>query len=292
LNNKDSKGVLISEVAADLLGARSGDSITLYMTTDTGQFNSATLIVRGIFRESSLFGYVAYMNQIDLNSLMLKDSEGATDIAIYAERGVDIDKLMVEVRYILSETSFLLPPMFSKRDLAEELHDLKNPDIPVLAPLTLEAHLDQITSLMSAVKIVTWFIELLFMFIIMIGILNTYRVLAFERTKEIGTLRSMGMTRSEILSMFLLEAFILDLVSTVVGFGVFIILIKFLGTFDISKAPGSGLFTSGGCLSPYMNLSAIGLTFLFMMAAVLIAAWGPARRASMLSPVDAMREEN
>jgi putative ABC transport system permease protein len=291
-NNDDSRGILISEVAAGILNARVGDDITLYLTTDTGQFNSETLIVKGVFSETSLFGYVAYMNRRDLNSLLIKDEDAATDIAIYALKGTDLDKLMIKLRFLLSETSQLLPPMYSKEDLNRELAGLGNPETSVLAPLTLEAHLQQITSIMSAVKIVTWSIEVLFMFIIMVGILNTYRVLAFERTKEIGTLRAMGMTRREILYMFLIEAFLLDLAATIAGFAVFNGIIKFLGIVDIGHIPGAGLFTESGRLSPHLNLSAICLTSIFMMIAVIVAAWRPARRASLMSPVDAMREEN
>ena len=56
-------GILISVSAARILGCRVGDDVTLYVTTDSGQYNTAKLIVRGIFNETSLFGYVAYMRR-------------------------------------------------------------------------------------------------------------------------------------------------------------------------------------------------------------------------------------
>ena len=292
MEEDETMGILISEVAAEMLGVRVGDNMSLSLLTQTGQFNSATLIVKGIFRETSIFGYVAYINQKDLNSLLLKDAENATDIAVYFKRGTDEDTLLLNIRELLSEFDTLLPPMNSKTDLNRELKAMEDPTIPVWAPLTLEAHLDQITVIINAVKIVTWFIQLLFMLIIMVGILNTYRVLVYERTKEIGTLRAMGMTREEIRSMFLFEAFFLDLIASISGLVLFSVIIKILGLINIRELPGVGLFTEKGHLIPHMNISAIALTFIMMMAAVLIAAWGPAKRASCLSPVDAMREEN
>ncbi|HPG87285.1 MAG TPA: ABC transporter permease, partial [Spirochaetales bacterium] len=42
-------GILISESAASLLGARVGDDVILYLTTDANQYNTATMIVRGVF---------------------------------------------------------------------------------------------------------------------------------------------------------------------------------------------------------------------------------------------------
>jgi len=145
---------------------------------------------------------------------------------------------------------------------------------------------------MDAVKIVTWFIQLLFMVIIMVGILNTYRVLVYERTKEIGTLRAMGMTRSEIRQMFLYEAFFLDLSASLSGFIVFRILLIIIERIDISSIPGSGLFSVKGHLVAHTNMISLLMTFGFMLVSVIIAAWGPAVQASKKSPVDAMREES
>jgi len=291
LSNEGSKGVLISEVAARILGARLGDDITLYLTTDTGQFNSATMIVRGIFRETSLFGYVAYMGQADLNELLLKDRDFATDIAVYTKAGYEPEKEMSGVRTYLAHSYALLPEIESKSELTLRLGEQKDNN-PVLAPLPLEVHLDQITSIMDAVKIVTWFIQLLFMVIIMVGILNTYRVLVYERTKEIGTLRAMGMTRSEIRQMFLYEAFFLDLSASLSGFIVFRILLIIIERIDISSIPGSGLFSVKGHLVAHTNMISLLMTFGFMLVSVIIAAWGPAVQASKKSPVDAMREES
>jgi len=292
LANDDSKGILISEVAARILGARIGDDITLYMTTDTGQYNSATLLVRGIFRETSLFGYVAYMNRYDLNSLILRDRDYATDIAVYTDRGSEIDSLEEEIRTVLADQYLLLPPLDNKADLSLKLFNLEDKSSQYLVPLTLDIHLDKITTIMDAVKIVTWFIEVLFMLIIMVGILNTYRVLVYERTKEIGTLRAIGMTQLEIRIMFLSEAFFLDFGATIAGFILFRVILVALGKMDISSIPGSGLFSEKGFLVPYADFTALMITALLMLAAVLIAAWSPAENASRLSPVDAMRQEN
>ena len=80
-------GILISASAAGIMGCRVGDDINLYLTTDSGQYNTATLVVRGIFSETSLFGYVAYMRNEDLNRLILRAPDAATDLALYADSG-------------------------------------------------------------------------------------------------------------------------------------------------------------------------------------------------------------
>ena len=53
--------------------------------------------------------------------------------------------------------------------------------------------------------------------IIIIGIMNTMWIAIRERTREIGTLRAIGMQRGEVLWMFLLESLMLGLLATVAG---------------------------------------------------------------------------
>ena len=55
--------------------------------------------------------------------------------------------------------------------------------------------------------------------IIIIGIMNTMWIAIRERTREIGTLRAIGMHRREVLWMFLLESLMLGLFATVVRRG-------------------------------------------------------------------------
>lgn len=286
------KGILISEAAADLLGAKLGDDIMLYMTTDSGQYNTATMYVKGIFRETSLFGYVAYMRQEDLNNLLGRDKNYATDIAVYTENGVDDLAFVHVLREYLSDSFAVFPFMETKDDLYDELKRVNWDGGTILALLTLDAHLDDITTIMDAVMLVTWFVQILFMLIIMVGILNTYRVLVFERTREIGTLRAMGMTRNEVRLMFLLEAFFLDIAASVAGFFTYILLNKIVGNINLSFLPGAGLFTEGGFLIPQINPQMAFFTTLMMLFAVLIAAAGPADGASKMSPVEAFRVDN
>jgi ABC-type lipoprotein release transport system permease subunit len=290
--NYDGLGIFISEAAADILAARVGDGVQLALTTDTGQYNTATLIVQGIFRETGLFGYVAYMNRVDLNRLLVRADSYATDLAVYTKTGVNDKAFVDNLTDYLSPVYEVLPRMFSKGQLSQELTEYDWSRGPVLAPLTLDAHLDEITTIMDAVSLVAWLIQILFMLILMVGILNTYRVLVFERTKEIGTLRAMGMTRNEVRAMFLYEAFFLDIAASAGGFALYYLLKKIIGVINISMLPGAGLFTEQGHMVPRIDPSIALVTVGLMLLAVLMAAAGPADKASKLSPVEAFRVDN
>ena len=60
---------------------------------------------------------------------------------------------------------------------------------------------------------------ILLMVIVAVGIMNTMWIAIRERTREIGTLRAIGMQRTQVLWMFLIEAFLLGLAGTAAGRG-------------------------------------------------------------------------
>src|SRR5258708_22136597 len=54
-------------------------------------------------------------------------------------------------------------------------------------------------------------------FIIAVGIMNSLWIAIRERTREIGTLRAIGMQRPRVMAMFVIEAFCLSLIGTAAG---------------------------------------------------------------------------
>ena len=280
-------GILVSETASRLLGCRVGDDLTLYLTTDTGQYNTATLIVRGIFTETSLFGYAAYMRMADLNRLRNRPEAGTTDIAVYTADGADITELAERVRLILTAHFAVFPALKSREARDAEL--AKGIEVPTLAVLSLDAQLAQITQLLDALLAVTYFTLALFLTIVMVGVLNTYRVLVHERTREIGALRALGMQRRDVVNLFLAEAAGLALLSSAAGFCLGLLILRVLSMLDLSSLPAAGMFLSAGRLRSRLDAAVALFNSLLMIAAVLFAAWGPARRAGNIRPVDAMR---
>jgi putative ABC transport system permease protein len=112
-------------------------------------------------------------------------------------------------------------------------------------------------------------------------ILNAFAMSVTGRTREIGALRALGMSRRQVLIVVLVEAGLLGLVGTFVGIGTGLALawgvmygVGTLSTQDMPfLVPGWGLF-----LSATMGL---GVT--------LVSALQPARRASRISPIAAAR---
>lgn len=125
-----------------------------------------------------------------------------------------------------------------------------------------------------------------------IGIANTMFMSVIERTRQIGVLKSLGTTNGEVMKLFLTESGLLGLIGGIIGVIVGVVLSIAISAFG--GGSGLGFFrargTGGGLetvVSPEVLLFAIGFS-VFIGA---ISGLLPARRASKLEPVEALRYE-
>ena len=108
-----------------------------------------------------------------------------------------------------------------------------------------------------------------------IGIMNMMLVTVTERTTEIGLRKALGAEPGQIQMQFLIEAIILSLLGGMIGviLGLTVSFAICMNT-DITFA---------------LNTFAIGLGVSFSAAVGIIFGWAPARKASNLNPIDALR---
>ena len=110
-----------------------------------------------------------------------------------------------------------------------------------------------------------------------IGIMNIMLVSVTERTREIGIRMAVGARGRDILLQFLIEAVTLSSIGGVLGIG--------MGVW------GAKLLTSVKNWATLVSPDSIVIAFVFSAAVGIFFGFYPARKASQLDPIEALRYE-
>jgi putative ABC transport system permease protein len=119
------------------------------------------------------------------------------------------------------------------------------------------------------------------------AVANTMWMSVLERVREIGTMMALGSRRGWIVRLLLSEAGVISAVGAMGGGAVGSGLVALLHSRGLPfSAPGSDVPT---VMYPYVSPFAIAATLAIVAVATLLAAAGPAWRASKMTPVECLR---
>ncbi|MDH5806744.1 MAG: ABC transporter permease [Candidatus Methanomethylicaceae archaeon] len=196
------------------------------------------------------------------------------------------------VSNFLGRTSY--SALFIKVNSPENVEDVVNSIRAIygntLNILTVKQITDIVTSITGQLTILLGSIATISLFVAGLGIMNIMFVSVIERTKEIGVLKALGFKNRDILAIFLSEAGIIGIIGGIIGILIGSIISLILPIVVSMSFRG---FQAGFSFhyQPLIRIEMAIFVFIFAIIVSILAGFYPARRASKMDPVVALRYE-
>ena len=298
--------IVLNEGIAKKLKLEIGDKLLFELTSVTGQKNFGDFTLIGISQDMGLFSsMIAYTDQTYLNGLR---NIGPTDYELFSVMIKDMSKADADAAKLLATLEKSAQVFeFEKTPAAAVSTDASTTNMQTrysnlkkqaktstwegakYRVYSINDTISFMKDVVSIINFVSTIILLVLFLIIMVGIYNTFRMIMFERIREIGTMRACGMQRKSVKTLFLMEATFMGIGGTIAGWIVAAFAMGGLSLINFGTSTVFSLFLKNGHLSFAPQIGTMIGHFVLVLILTLIAAWLPARNASRLSPAEALR---
>jgi len=290
---RGSDKILISEGTAKKLGVKLNDRVSVQAETQSGQQNVLDFTVGAIYLDPGLAASLAgaYADIGIVNKLRDMAPGEYTNFGIFLDDVSTADFWGAALYAELDRQKLPLWNRGTPQDLQSQFRDQKWTGTRY-ALFTLNDILSFLKGIFGALNGIAFGIFLVLFLVIMVGITNTYRMVVYERTREIGTLRALGMQRPQIRNLFLLEAVFLALTGITVGFVFGVIVLFGLSFVDLSSWKDFNILLKNNKLQLFVNILWFAINLVVVTGLTALAALFPARKAGLLTPAEALRTTN
>ena len=246
--------VISQELVDEFFFGRNPTGETLYVS-------GLPFTIVGRYKEDSGGGVSSiFMGSADViipytTAMKVNNSDEVTSFTVYLKEGADSEAAQSEIE-----------------DAMDVLFDYEEDCFTVASMESIEDTMKTMATMLSSLLAGIASIALL---VGGIGIMNMMLTTVTERTAEIGLKKALGAVPGQIQSQFLLESFLLSMIGGLLGafFGLVL-------SFALCQVLGTSFVFNGGAI-----LLGVG----FSAAVGIIFGWAPARKASKLNPIDALR---
>jgi putative ABC transport system permease protein len=262
LRDATESSTILGEGLAKSIGAKIGDSVVLLVTSANGSPNAVELKVTGTFSTITKdYDDNALRIPIQVARKLMR-VEGATTWVALLKATEDTEQVTSLLKSSLPNSAYELTKW-------NDLADFYNKTVVLFS---------------KQVDVVKFIIAI----IIVLTISNTQTMSVLERTTEIGTSLAIGLKRSEILRLFLLEGAMIGVIGGVLGLLLGLFLAYILSTIGIPMPPPPGM--SHGYTGQILITTTLAVDGLILaISTTLLASLMPAWKASRMNVVDALR---
>ncbi len=257
--------IVIGEKLADNLGLKEKSKIVLSFQGTDGSIIYGAFRIVGIFKtESSIF---------DKSNVFVKEN----DLLNLINSKIFSNEIVARLNSVQQVDSVYLP-------IKKEFTNLSVKDWSALAPELKVFYEILITEMNVFVGII--------LFALLFGITNTMLMSVLERVRELGMLMAVGMKRSRVFVMIILETISLSFIGGIIGVVLALGIIEYFGNSGINLSAfteGLSMFSMSSILYPSLPLSFYPPIALMIFITAMLGAFYPAIKAIKLNPATAIR---
>lgn len=299
-------GLIISDKIATSMNLQVGDTVLYSTGTVYGQNTFADMTVTGILKSNSFVNSMqAYADMDDVNrivempeggysmfSLYLRDKNKQTKAANMIEARIRQDgENNSEINVTSRMQAMMTNPNNIGKGIEKQLDTKKKENEwqgVKYAVETLYDEIPQIKTVLNVVHIITTVILIVILLIVMVGVSNTYRMVLYERIREIGTMRALGMTGKDTRRVFTNEAVILCVIGAIAGLILAVIVMTIVHFIPIDNESLS-FFLKKGHFTFTISIWSVVIQYLILILLTTIAVRGSAKQAARMNPAEALR---
>ena len=285
--------IMLFEEQAATLNVRVGDALTISAPTARGTNNTVDVVVVAIVKGLGMMSqFSCFMNETTLRQLyqLKDDTTGALQIYLPTSDLEQIKRVQARLRDGLQKAGYVMMDEDPRAFWFKFENVSREPWVGQRLDLTTWH--DEVSFVAWTVDLMSWlsfFLGGLLLQIIGVGIMIVMWISIRERTREIGTLRAIGMQQASVLLMFLTEGFLLGLLATVGGAIFGVVLSLGLNAAHVPLPVGVQFVLLSDKLVVLPTAQWVVATVLFITLVVTVITIIPSFIAARLKPVTAMQ---
>ena len=282
--------ILIFQEQAKKLEVKVGDNLVLSSQTPRGTNNTIDLRVAAIAQDAGFMSaWNVFIPEDSLRTLYQLNPDATGALQIYLKDLRRLPRDMELLRKAYADAGYALMDREAK-PFWEKFESVNREDWTgqKLDLTTWEEEMSFIRWAVTGIDGLMLILISVLLVIIAVGIMNSLWIAIRERTREIGTLRAIGMQRPRVLAMFVIEAFTLGSLGALAGTGLGLAAATLLNAAQLPVPKGAQMFLLSNIFKFAIDPGHIAAGMTVIVACTTLIAVIPAIHAARLKPVTAM----